>query len=1384
MSDRYLPFNSGLLSRFVVVCTLMICTAASAQSPPIPEVLKPWQDWVTWDVDNRDCPKIFSNAGEAICAWPSTLKLTVDDDGGAFELEVQRFDETWMPLPGNVTFWPRNVQLDGEPVVVVQHDGAPSVKLDKGNGKLTGEFSWQQMPQRMQIPASIGILTLSVNGADVADPTWDAKGEVWLKRSRSEPTDKDLLSVKVYRKIEDGIPLWLRTQIELTVSGKSREELLGSVLPEGWQLATVQSPIPVAIDERGVIKAQVRAGKWTITLDAFRTQDVDEIRFATDAKPLADNELIGLQTDPDFRVAQIEGLPTVDVSQTTYPSGWRNIPVYQWDVSKPFQLVEKMRGMGDKARKGLEIRRRLWLDEDGEMFTYHDQLGGQMQQIWRLDVAGDHELGAVRVDGEAQLITLNPVTGSSGTEIRQRNLQLDAVGRVPMSDALSATGWQADAESLQVTMTTPPGWRVFAVFGADQVRGDWLTAWSLLDLFLLLVFSLAVFKLFGFVGGVVALLAFGLSYHEPGSPRITWLLLLMPIALLRVVGEGSIRKWIVAWKVISIAVLVLCLVPFIALQVQSVIYPQLEPQGISYGDRGLFVWSGIGAEPRAGRAMTDEAVSFQVDAPSSSLAPQRRGESAAKQLGKAIHQYANLNYDPKAVIQTGPAQPQWNWNNVVCRWNGPVAANQTVHPVLVSLTTNRILTCIRVGLLILLAAILLRQRGRRWPWSRAASRSAVAVTAFAMMWLPSTAIGQDTATDSTNANPKATSAPGPEVELLGIPTPEMLDTLRARLLQTSDAFPNAAAIPNAELNITDNVLTMKVTIHAAADVAVPLPGRLPAWSPLSVTTDGTDAVAVTRRDGYLWIALKQGIHQVTVKGTVAEAAEWEWSFLLKPHRLTIDADGWNVTGLDRNGVPAEQVFFVKDQEVSDDQAAYDRTEFSPIVLVDRRLEIGLIWKVRTTVTRLSSAGKAISLQVPLLEGEQVLTAGRDVNDGAIAVQMAANQQSFGWESELERRPQITLSASDTERWVERWQLVTSPIWNVSLDGLAPIFEPDEQTLIPVWKPWPGETVTIQFSRPIAVAGDTVTVQRADLTTTLGDRRRTNTLKIDLECSLANDFGITLAPESEITSLTLDQQSIPVQRVDGDLIIPAHPGRQTVEVQWSSAVAMDQIVHSPAVTLPAPASNVTTTLDVPESRWILWADGPLRGPAVRFWTILAVAIIVALVLGSVPISPLRRYEWVLLSIGLTQVPLFASVFVVAWLFLLAYRGKYPVVGSYHRSDYVLQGVIVLLTVISLLVLFIVVGEGLLGNPDMFIAGNQSWRNHLIWFTPQSGTTLPITTVVSISVWFYRFLMLVWALWLAAALLRWLAWGWKQFSKVVDDEPVLDATVVEPGEDVEA
>jgi hypothetical protein len=526
--------------------------------------------------------------------------------------------------------------------------------------------------------------------------------------------------------------------------------------------------------------------------------------------------------------------------------------------------------------------------------------------------------------------------------------------------------------------------------------------------------------------------------------------------------------------------------------------------------------------------------------------------------------------------------------------------------------------------------------------------------------------------------------------------------------------------------------------------------------------DGNAGAPLSRRDGYLWVVLDPGVHRVDIEGLLPGATEWAWTFQLKPKRVTIDAPGWNVTGVRRNGIPEPQVFFARQRELTAKEAAYDRKNFNVIVAVDRHLEVGLNWQVHTEVTRLSSPGKAVSLQVPLLEGEKVLTSNVVIEDGTIEVRLGPGDESVSWQSELPVGRDIQLAAEETDRWIERWHLVTSPVWNVGLSGILPVFEPKEKNLIPVWHAWPGEHVTLSFSKPEAVAGETMTTRRVRHETSLGSRQRTALLTLEVECSLGDDFVIALDPGAEVTSLKKDGVVIPVRRDGGNLVVPVHPGKQQLEAGWRTDEAMATTVRAGAVSLPVEAANITTVIRVPHSRWVLWANGPLRGPAVRFWTILVVAILAAFVLGSLKLSPIGRLQWMLLVLGLTQVDLVPALLVVSWFFLLAWR------GAPGQSDLpgwrfnLLQLFVLMLSTASLVILVIAVGEGLLGNPEMFIRGNGSSRTLLQWFQPSVNSALPEPTVVSISVWFYRLLMLAWALWLAAALLRWLKWGWNQFS----------------------
>lgn len=1295
---------------------------------------------MTWNDPHRNCPTPYSDPKKHLCFWPSQLRLEVQKTGGRFELGVTVFSETWVPLPGSSEAWPLGAAANGAPVAVVEHDGAPAVRLGPGTHRLEGTYRWADLPQRIALPREIGVLALSIDGKPVEAPAWDAQGSLWLRRDGSaEEADKPFLLVKVYALLDDGIPLWLRTEIELIVSGKSREEDLGTILPAGWKLAAVESPIPVAVDEAGRMKAQVRAGKWTVRADAFRFDNPKELRYPEGAKLAVEEELVAFRSRPDFRMVEIVGAPSIDVSQTTFPEKWRELPVYRWDTAQAFRLEERMRGMGEQKPAGLSIGREWWLDENGRGLTFRDRIAGQMQQIWRLDAAPGQDLGSVRSRDQGQLITRNPSSGAAGVEVRTRTIDLEATGRMDRGKGLPATGWSSDADALNVTLNLPPGWRLFALFGADWVRGDWLTAWTLLDLFLLLIFTLAVFRLWGIGAAALTFIAFGLAYHEPFAPRYTWFVVLIPLALLRVMPAGRGQRVLSAAKWIAVTALLLVLVPFVAKQVQQALYPQLEAVGMP---QGIFARQSVVQglpELTVENALATQSATPAAAAPQEAEVPSRESYaffSSAGGLRKGATQKDNLQYDTKARIQTGPGVPEWSWRTVSFGWNGPVHASQQVRPVLISLGLERVLTILRVVLLLTLASVLLGAKRLGAPIFQVRGKAAAMLLAVLCF-------------GATSAHAQ-------------VPDQATLDKLRERLLEPSDAYPTAADIPAVTLKLAERGITIDAEIHAAIRTAVPLPGRLPAWSPVSVFVDEKPDAALRREDGYLWVVLEPGVHKVRVEGLLTNVTEWEWTFLLKPRQVAIDAPGWTVTGVRPDGVPEQQVFFALKQKAAAGEASYDRQDFQTIAVIDRSLELGLVWQVRTTITRLSPPGKAMALRVPLLPGENVLSSNAIVRDGAIEVRLGAQEKSFTWESGLAIADRLQLATRAEDSWVERWHLVASPVWNVAINGLPPTFEPDNPDLVPVWQPWPGERVELAISRPEAIAGATVTVSKATHHITLGKRQRVSKLDLSLRCSLGEDFLLNIPADAEITSLTHNGKALPVRKDAARLIIPLRPGEQSVSIDWKINTLLGFRTIAEEVRLPVESANITTIIEVPEDRWVLWAHGPLRGPAVRFWGILICSLLAAVALGRIAASPLRTVEWMLLVIGLTQVPLPAALAVIGWLFLLVWRGRDSFRGLTPDLFNLLQLFLAALTAAALGILLVAVGEGLLGNPEMFIRGNGSTRTILRWYQARGEALLPRPETFSISIWWFRFLMLAWALWLAAALIRWLRWGWQQFS----------------------
>jgi hypothetical protein len=158
-------------------------------------------------------------------------------------------------------------------------------------------------------------------------------------------------------------------------------------------------------------------------------------------------------------------------------------------------------------------------------------------------------------------------------------------------------------------------------------------------------------------------------------------------------------------------------------------------------------------------------------------------------------------------------------------------------------------------------------------------------------------------------------------------------------------------------------------------------------------------------------------------------------------------------------------------------------------------------------------------------------------------------------------------------------------------------------------------------------------------------------------------------------------------------------------------------------------------------------------------LLAVALLVAIALSRVKLTPLGVTSWILLLVGLTQVSLWIGIPIVGWLLALGWRRAHPPHGD--AAFVSLQVLLVAWTAVALVGLVIALHQGLLGLPDMQIRGNDSTRELLRWYQDRSAAELPTAFALSVPMLVYRLAMLAWALWLAHALLGWLRFGWDAF-----------------------
>ncbi len=606
----------------------------------------------------------------------------------------------------------------------------------------------------------------------------------------------------------------------------------------------------------------------------------------------------------------------------------------------------------------------------------------------------------------------------------------------------------------------------------------------------------------------------------------------------------------------------------------------------------------------------------------------------------------------------------------------------------------------------------------------------------------------------------------------GFPDQVMLQTLQNRLLSPDNCLPNCAQIEAMRLELNEEQLTIYLKIHSAASngktVAVPLPGNSDQWRADTLLLGNKPATTLSRDgSGVLWIGLKHGIHNVVIQGRLPRQPQLQLSLPLLPKYVEWHGEGWTVEGIRDNHMPAQQIQLIRKQ--SGDSAGLDAKDLAsenstlpPLLHVQRTLHLGLDWMIETQVSRLSPTGTPVSMKIPLLENESVLSNTFPVKDNHVLISMSSTQRVISWNSQIPVADKLLLEATNTHGLVESWKLDISPIWHVKITGIPEIHHGNQaDAWLPEWQPWPGEKVSLAVSRPEGIAGRTLTIDRSILITKVGKRIRESELTLNLRSSRGGQHIITLPESSELISVSINDSLQPIRQQEQKVSLPVVPGEQRIVVKWRVDTPINTRLSILPVDVGVDNVNNSIHLRMGRDRWILFTNGPQMGPAVLFWGVLLVVLIGSVIVGRIKESPLKTWQWFLLGTGLTLATPIMIIIVAGWLLAMNYRPKL----QYVESRALFNGgqvLLVLLTLIALGTLMFALRQGLLGWPDMQISGNSSNAWNLHWFQDRAESLLPQPWVISVPLLVYRILMLLWALWLAFSLISWLRNGWHNFT----------------------
>lgn len=279
--------------------------------------------------------------------------------------------------------------------------------------------------------------------------------------------------------------------------------------------------------------------------------------------------------------------------------------------------------------------------------------------------------------------------------------------------------------------------------------------------------------------------------------------------------------------------------------------------------------------------------------------------------------------DDGALLQTGPGKPDWNWRAYSLSWSGPVGTDRNMQLVILSdwlVNALRIVAIVALGLFAALFAFDIANR--RWRGRLPTGKSLAGATSAMLLASVLVAAAQ------ASADP---------------PSSQVLNELKKRLLEAPACAPRCAEIVEAEADVAEETMTIRLTVHAMEDVAVPMPGAAEGWRPQRIISGESALPAFRDAARILWVPLPAGRHNLVLEGPLPPGDALEIPFPARPRTIAARSEHWLVAGIRNRILPAGALNLtrLRREPETETAASRDPSRLPLFLRVERLIKVGL-----------------------------------------------------------------------------------------------------------------------------------------------------------------------------------------------------------------------------------------------------------------------------------------------------------------------------------------------------------------------------------------------------------------------------------------------------------